>query len=414
MESSRQPASALKPQTVLRIHPDALIQVVEGDVRFSLGDVRVDTGPWGLKILELFRVPQSLADATAKMAGSEASRKDWLQVSAHIYGLWQAGLLHDTVGAAHPRRTRLGNSSLRWQVRMLNDRTRTQAFRRAIRATVKPDDVVLDIGTGTGILALAAAQAGARSVYAMEMTGLADLAEAMFRQNDPDGRITLLRGRSHDLELPEKATVLVSEIIGNDPLAEGVLETFVDARQRLLTPDARILPQAVTISVVPVRLPADLLDRHRMTAANASRWSADYGVDYRAACFGSHGDGLWFTGFDTEEFLRCRVLGSPGLLTRIDLTAAAQMTQQASTIVEVAESGLLHGYALCFELEVGAGQRLSTLPPGYGSPAIAPDNAWEILVFLPLQPVELTAGTRISLEYFYGHGWERMKASILA
>lgn len=413
MESSPQPASALQPQTVLRIDPDALVQVVEGDVRFSLGDVRVDTGPWGLKILALFRVPRSLADATAQMAGQEASRKDWIQVSAHIYGLWQAGVLRDATGAAQPRRARLGNSSLRWQVRMLNDRTRTQAFLRAIRATVKPDDVVLDIGTGTGILAIAAAQAGARRVYAMEMTGLADLAEAMFRKNDPEGRITLLRGRSHDLELPEKATVLVSEIIGNDPLGEGVLETFIDARQRLLTPDARIIPQAVTISVVPVRLPPDLLDRHRMTPENTARWSADYGVDYSAARFGSHSDGLWFTGFDTDEFLRCHALGSPSMLARIDLTTATHMTHQATAVLEVRESGPLHGYALCFELEVGAGERLSTLPPGYGSPAVAPDNHWDVLMFLPLQPVEVSAGTRISLDYFYGHGWERMKATIL-
>lgn len=392
--------------------PEARIQLVEGNVWFSLGDVRIDAGPWGLKILELFRVPQSLADATTRMAASESSRKDWLQVSAHIYSLWQAGVLRDAAATARPK-VRLGNSSLRWQVRMLNDRTRTEAFLRAIRATVRPHDVVLDIGTGTGILAIAAAQAGARRVYAMEMTGLADLADAMFRQNDPAGRITLLRGRSQDLELPEKATVLVSEIIGNDPLGEGVLETFADARQRLLMPDARIIPQAVTISVVPVRLPADLLDRHRFTPANAARWTEDYGIDYRAALVGSPTDGLWFTGFDTDEFLRCRVLGQPGVLTRLDLTATDKVTQQAATIVEIKESGPVHGYALCFDLEVGAGERLSTLPPGFGSPVIAPDNAWDVLVFMPLQPLEATVGTRVNLEYLYGRGWDRLKATVL-
>jgi predicted RNA methylase len=62
---------------------------------------------------------------------------------------------------------------------MLRDRIRTETFRRALEAAVKPGDVVLDVGTGTGILGLFAARAGAAKVYAVEQTSIARLAEEL-------------------------------------------------------------------------------------------------------------------------------------------------------------------------------------------------------------------------------------------
>jgi predicted RNA methylase len=60
---------------------------------------------------------------------------------------------------------------------MLEDRVRTSRFIDANRRTVQPDDVVVDLGTGSGVLAVAAAQAGAKHVYAIEARPIAEVAE---------------------------------------------------------------------------------------------------------------------------------------------------------------------------------------------------------------------------------------------
>ena len=51
---------------------------------------------------------------------------------------------------------------------MLTDKVRMSLYAEAIPAVVKSGDAVLDIGTGSGVLALLSIRAGASKVYAVE------------------------------------------------------------------------------------------------------------------------------------------------------------------------------------------------------------------------------------------------------
>ena len=68
---------------------------------------------------------------------------------------------------------------------MLEDQKRMTAYHDSVRLNPKQfkDKVVLDVGTGSGILAIWAAQCGARKVYAVEATYMAVHARKLVAAN---------------------------------------------------------------------------------------------------------------------------------------------------------------------------------------------------------------------------------------
>src|SRR5262245_41834363 len=99
---------------------------------------------------------------------------------------------------------------------MLNDRLRMIAYRKAIFEAVKPGDLVLDLGTGTGILSQWALEAGAGRVYGIDLSApiLAEAVERMRRAGLAE-RFEPINKLSYEVELPKRVDVLISEIIGN-------------------------------------------------------------------------------------------------------------------------------------------------------------------------------------------------------
>lgn len=63
---------------------------------------------------------------------------------------------------------------------------------------------VLDVGTGSGILAIWSAQAGAKKVYAVEATTMADHARALVKANNLEHIVEVIQGSVEDISLPEK------------------------------------------------------------------------------------------------------------------------------------------------------------------------------------------------------------------
>jgi len=139
---------------------------------------------------------------------------------------------------------------------MIEDRVRTELYRRAIEQAVKPGMRVLDIGCGSGILSYFAVRAGAEHVYTIEASGIADTAQRLFEANGVADRVTILRGYSTDIDVPQKADLLITETLGHLAIDEGILEITADAKQRFLTPNAEIVPGDVTVMVSGVNCPA--------------------------------------------------------------------------------------------------------------------------------------------------------------
>ncbi|CAH0489416.1 unnamed protein product [Peronospora farinosa] len=102
------------------------------------------------------------------------------------------------------------------QQNMLQDHVRTGTYERAMLSNVSDfqDKVVLDVGTGSGILAFFAIKAGARKVYAVELSNMADCARELVVANGLSDRIIIIKGKMEEVQLPEQVDVVVSEPMG--------------------------------------------------------------------------------------------------------------------------------------------------------------------------------------------------------
>eukprot|EP00854_Cymbomonas_tetramitiformis_P021164 gene21164-25421_t len=139
---------------------------------------------------------------------------------------------------------------------MLKDQPRMEAYSQAVQRCkhLIEGRAVLDVGAGTGLLAMLCAKAGARVVYAAEASSMAVDAAAIVRANGLEGVVKILRGPIEELDLPEKVDVLISEWMGFYLLHESMFPSVLFARDRWLKPGGLMLPSHSNIYVAPVSM----------------------------------------------------------------------------------------------------------------------------------------------------------------
>jgi len=138
---------------------------------------------------------------------------------------------------------------------MLKDTVRTMAYRHAIENNRNDfkDKIVMDIGAGTGILSLFAAKSGAKHVYAIENAEIALFARDIIKKNGYENKITVLKGKMEELELPVKQVdIIISEWMGYFLLYESMLDTVLWARDKYLAPGGKMLPDRAQIFVATI------------------------------------------------------------------------------------------------------------------------------------------------------------------
>lgn len=133
-----------------------------------------------------------------------------------------------------------------WHFNMMNDATRNAAFKRAMQRQIKPDHLVLEVGTGAGLLAMMASRVAGR-VYTCEAnSALAMTARGIVGANGLSNRVTVIDKPSWEVEvgadIPRQADVLIAEIFSAQFLSEEVIPTIEDAKRRLLKPGGIVIP----------------------------------------------------------------------------------------------------------------------------------------------------------------------------
>ena len=381
----------LGPETVLQLAPgirtrwDAAGHVL---VDSPVGTI-IDIGPGGFAILSLFSRPLKLGDAIARLEAEHAGATNFAPTMSAINMLIEeSGLIELDAG----RTPMSGWADPVEHARMLHDQRRTGDYLAGLAAGVRPGDVVLDIGTGTGVLAVAAARAGARRVYAVEATDIALVAERVFEANGVQDRVTLIPGWSRQIELPEKADVLVAEVIGNEPFEEEILETTLDARRRLLRADARLMPHTLTLLVRPVLLPEAEFRQRAYGRAAVDRWRALYGIDFHPLLDARSSRPI-HTVTEGETVASWPQAGPPMVLASVDLTTFEEPCVDACAELVVDPPGPVNAIAVTFRADL-YGSISHTLDP-WSWPA----SSWATSVWVLPEPVQVGRGSVLRAHY---------------
>ncbi|KAF7153551.1 hypothetical protein RHSIM_Rhsim01G0078300 [Rhododendron simsii] len=178
-------------------------------------------------------------------------------------------------------------SFLYHQKEMLCDRVRMNAYYNAVFDNRDHfyGKTVLDVGTGSGILAIWAGQAGAKKVYAVEATKMSEHARELVKANNLQNVVEVIEGSIEDVNLPEKVDVIISEWMGYFLLRESMFDSVIFARDRWLKPTGVMYPSNARMWLAPIR---SRLADHKMSdyEGSMSGWCSFldetktyYGVD---------------------------------------------------------------------------------------------------------------------------------------
>jgi predicted RNA methylase len=242
-------------------------------------------------------------------------------------------------------------------------------FRKAIHDVVKEEDYVVDIGTGSGVLAILAAKAGASRVTAIELNPESLLyARKAAQMNGVEEVIEFVEANFSEFVPDRRADVVICEMLSSMMLVEQQIPASFHATERFLKPGGVLLPNAVTIYTVPVEC--------------TEIWNR---FEY---------EGLQFPRVvQTSTKEATKDLADMQILEELDL-----MNLKRDAVVdrnlqfEIVTSGTVHGLVGIFEATLTEDIHLDI------------DDGWKQL-FIPLnQPVEVDNGDSISIGISYRPG----------
>jgi len=295
---------------------------------------------------------------------------------------WLMGVVYD-----HMNETNF--AGLAEHEEMLSDSVRVDAYHRGIQRNVRPGDVVLDLGTGTGLLAFMASTAGAKKVYAVEHSDFIQVAREIAQQNGFTN-IEFVQANSREFTPPEPIDVVLHEQMGDELFNENMLQNVLDLRDRVLRPGGRILPATFRLFAEPVTFHESMRIRRF--------WNIDLpdGIDLSAT---EHSPvaGRFDTGRNEQFWIRpgsvASTIGEPRPILEFDLhTLQSLDSLDTDHLIERTASAdtIVDGCCIWFEAEFDDATTLSTSP-------LAPLTSWGNRIFRLDQHIAAGEQLRVNL-----------------
>uniref|UniRef100_UPI0040482DB1 tetratricopeptide repeat protein n=2 Tax=Roseivirga sp. TaxID=1964215 RepID=UPI0040482DB1 len=147
-----------------------------------------------------------------------------------------------------------------WHLKMLADHERNDAFEKAIKKAINANSVVLDIGTGSGLLSMMAAKYGAKQVFSCETSPhIAEVADRIIENNGFKKKVKVFNLKSTQLterELTEKPNLIVAEIFDAGLIGEMAIPSFRHALKELCAENCQVIPAKAQVMGRLLHLPS--------------------------------------------------------------------------------------------------------------------------------------------------------------
>jgi type I protein arginine methyltransferase len=229
-------------------------------------------------------------------------------------------------------------------------------YHAAIKRHIQPGDRVVDLGTGTGILAALAARRGASKVYAIDHSEIISHARKIAEHNRIEN-VEFVGVHSKDFTVEERVDVIVHEQMGDCLFDESMVANVLDLRDRILKPGGLILPSCFDFYCEPVKV-----KDHRHVPL---LWELNvHGYDYSCMERDRPQDPGHYQLRSSDLGLVDHFLGEPEPVLSVDLHTLheAELPREIRFTRTVVNAGRLDGYAVYFRARVDPDLALSSGP----------------------------------------------------
>jgi SAM-dependent methyltransferase len=275
---------------------------------------------------------------------------------------------------------------------MLNDSIRMNAYKSAIQEAVKPGMIVLDLGTGTGILGLWALQAGAKHLYAIDVNSdVLSQAVKTFDDAGFSGMYSVFEGLSYDTSLPTHVDLIISEIMGNLGDNEDFVPILKDAKRRFLKDGGKMLPSKVCSMLVPI---SSLKIHQQVNTRNVKGVKSDYDIN---SLIQNLSISSLFDIYYDVIIPKTKYLSTPQLAKEFKMDMNDQAEYKILLSFKAEKDGILSGFKGSFIANLSDSVALDISGDDIASHATS--DSWKHC-YLPIElPVEVKSGDEIYLNY---------------
>lgn len=267
---------------------------------------------------------------------------------------------------------------LREHLGYLSDKQRLLIFQQALGRTVKPGDLIADVGCGFGVLGLFCLEHGAKQVFGIDQTTAIEIARETMERAGLSERYVCIAESSFQAELPELVDIIVCDHVGYFGIDYGIIKMIRDASTRFLRPGGRIVPAKIRLLMAGV---SNKSGRQRAEAwkyesiPSEYHWLSEYGLNTS----------------QSREFEKGELRTNAAELGMIDLEQGVPDHLTFKAKLEADQDGIIDGICGWFECELSDGVWMTNSP-------LAEDRISRDQIFLPFEaPLRAEAGDVVEI-----------------